>query len=70
MATGQILGYDSKLFWRTSRLALWSFIITVALLDVVGLIDPPNIVQNPVQFLYLVAGWIAAYHILEMVKRR
>jgi hypothetical protein len=67
---GQILGVESKTFWRTSRMLVWSFILNVAVLDIFNLVEPFKLLENPMSFVYIVAGWILAYHGLMWIRSR
>lgn len=64
MATGQILGYDSKTFWRTSRLLIQALLCALALAVVLSVLNFATYWTTSVSLLLLVALWIACYYVL------
>jgi hypothetical protein len=66
----QILGVESKTFWRNSRMLLWSGIVAVAGLDLFNLIEIPKEASIIVFPLYLGAAWVLAYAGLEWLRKR
>ena len=57
-----------KAFWRNARLLLWSFIIMVAALDWANLIEIPAEIGGFMFLVYIVAGWVVAYHVLQRLR--
>lgn len=68
MANGQILGFESKTFWRTARLLFWSGIVALALALAISAV---SVTQAPtlVGVIMLAALWVASYHGLQWLRR-
>jgi hypothetical protein len=69
MPTVNVPDFNSKDFWRKSRLLLWSLIVTVAILDATNLVKIPEPFVGFTMMTYIVAGWVVVYHFIEKLKK-
>lgn len=60
---------NSKEFWKSARLLLWSLIVTLAVLDFLNLVTIPEPVAGFVAFTYFVAMWVVVYHAIQALRK-
>lgn len=58
-----------KIVYRTSRKLIWSGVIALAICAVFFGVNPFAFWSTSVGVLLVLATWIAAYHIMEAIKR-
>lgn len=70
MASVTIPDMNSKEVWRKARLLLWSLIGAVVILDAFNVITIPEYFAGFTMLTYVVAVWVALYHLYEAMKKR
>jgi hypothetical protein len=59
-----------KIFWRTSRMLLLTFVVALAIDMVFFAVNPFAFWQRGDHLFLVVATWIVTYHVGEAIKKR
>ena len=70
MAEFTITKETRKIFYRASRMAIYSLLAVLTVFGIFGFVTPFKFWENNLSLFLTLGGWVISYHVLEAVRKR